>query len=114
METQSTPALTHKDVELLMENALLKNNEHQMKEIRAEIESSAEKITRAVSDTTSPLLKELISMNTRITEHAGEIETLKQRITGLWAKVIAVGTACATVGAFLGVILEYLITSVRP
>ena len=92
-----------------MENALLKNNEHQMKEIRAEIENSSEKIARAVNSTTSPLLKQLLEMNTSIANNTTEISTLKIRLGGLWGKMIGIAAACSAIGGLLGIIVAYML-----
>lgn len=109
MESPSTQQLTSSDVQLLMENALLKNNEHQMKEIRAEIENSSEKIAHAVNSTTSPLLKQLLDMNTAIAHNSTDISTLKTRLGGMWGKLIGIAAAGTAIGGFLGIIVEYML-----
>lgn len=92
------------EIKLLIDNALLQNNE----KINKAINDSADKVAKAVNETTSTYLEQLLNVVKAQTEMGSEIDALKSKLNFLWAKMIAVGAACVTLGGFIGFFIELL------
>jgi uncharacterized protein YoxC len=92
------------EIKLLIDNALLQNNE----KINKAIDESATKVTQAVTLTTQTFLTELTTIATKQGAMQGEIDSLKSKLGNLWAKMIGVGAACTTLGGLVGFFIEAL------
>lgn len=92
------------EIKLLIDNALLQNNE----KINKTIEAMGDKVTNAVSLTTQTFLTELTAIATKQGIMQGQIDTLKTKVGNLWAKMIGIGAACITVGGFVGFFIDFI------
>lgn len=99
---QTTP--NKDEIKLLIDNALLQNNE----KINKSIEAMGDKVTSAVTLTTQTFLSELTTISTKQGVMQGQIDTLKTKVGNLWAKMIGIGAACITVGGFVGFLIELI------
>jgi hypothetical protein len=100
MDSQST--VTKDELKV----ALLENNERMYEKINAAIEKSAMRITQAVTTRTDPFITEIRDLAEAHGRLKSKVETIDSRIGNMWAKMIAIGAACATVGGFLGILIE--------
>lgn len=92
------------EIKLLIDNALLQNNE----KINKSIEAMGDKVTSAVTLTTQTFLSELTTIATKQGVMQGQIDTLKTRVGNLWAKMIAISAASITLGGFIGFLIELI------
>lgn len=93
METMNP---TKEEIKLLIDNALLQNNER----INSTIQLSADKVSATVKETTDAYIGQITTLaNSQGTLNA-EVAELKSKVNNLWAKMISVGATCATLGAF--------------
>lgn len=93
---------TKDEIQLLIKNGLLENNE----KINKTMEAMAEKISKSVGDTTATFLTELLKVATEQATTRSEVAALKTKLNYLWAKMIAVGAACMTIGGFIGLLIS--------
>lgn len=89
METMNP---TKEEIKLLIENALLQNNER----INSTIQASADKTMVAIKETTDTYLEQLTKLAANQGSLQSEVSDLRLKVNNLWAKVIGVGAACAT------------------
>lgn len=93
---------TKDEIKLLIDNALLQNNER----INNTIQASAEKVTLAVNQKTDGYIGQI----TAIAHDQGLLEAkvvqLASKVNNLWAKMISVGAACATLGGLVAALWQ--------
>jgi len=97
MDTQDHMNPTKDEIKLLIDNALLQNNER----INGTIQASAEKITVAVNQKTDTYIGQISNIAHAQGALETKVSTLAGKVNNLWAKMISVGAACATLGALV-------------
>lgn len=100
-EQPSTPQVTKTEVEQAIEIALLKNNEHLLKEFRTDIEHSSDKIAKALNERTEPLLSQVVELAKQSGAH-------EKALSSLNGKLIGVSAGAASISG----LIVYLITVV--
>ncbi len=98
------------DIKLLIDNSLLQNNERITEKFRTDLDRSIDKMAKTVTESNGQFLSQLATVIEKQGAQAAEIVSLKLKISGMWAKMIAIGAACATIGGFLGVMIEQVIS----
>lgn len=90
------------EIKLLIDNALLQNNE----KINKSIDAMGDKVTNAVSATTQTFLTELTKVVGKQGAMQVEIDTLKSKVSNIWGKFISIGGALVSLTA----LVTFLIT----
>ncbi len=83
------------EIKLLIDNALLKNNEQLI-----------DKFTKALEEKMNPALSEVITLAEKVGTLKGELDTMKLKLSNIWGKFIGIGAALASLTA----LVTYLLT----
>src|SRR4051812_5525543 len=97
METMNP---TQTEIKLLIQNALLENNVV----INKSIGDSADKITLAMNQKTDTYINQLTIFAEKQGALKTQLDDVRVKVNNLWAKMIGVGAACATLGGLLVVL----------
>lgn len=97
--------LTKSEVKLLIDNSLLEQEKRLSKEFRDELDSQTNKLISAVEKQNLLYSDQIIQLTKDITTLNGVVDNLKARISNIRAQMVIVGTACATLGGFMGFLI---------
>lgn len=92
---------TQQEIKLLIDNALLQNNER----INTAIQASADKITAAVDRRTDAYIGQITTLAEGHGALKTEVETLKGKLNNIWGKLIGIGTGIAAITALVTLVL---------
>lgn len=99
------------DIKLLIDNSLMQNNERITDKFRTDLDRSIDKMARTVTESNGQFLSQLATVIEKHGKLDARVSATEAKVTGIWAKMIAIGAACATIGGLLGVIIEQIISN---
>ena len=97
--------LTKSEVKLLIDNSLLEQEKRLSKEFRDELDTQTTKLIDAVEKQNKLYSDQIITLNKDIALLNSVVENLKSKVNGVRTQVTVVGTACATLGGFMGFLI---------
>lgn len=97
--------LTKTEVKLLIDNSLLEQEKRITKEFRDELDTQTNKLISAVEKQNLLYSDQIIQLTKDVTMLNGVVDNLKARISNIRAQMVIVGTACATLGGFMGFLI---------
>ncbi len=101
-------SLTKTEVKLLIDNSLLEQEKRLSKEFRDELDLQTDKLINAVEKQNKLYSDQIIALNKDVATLNTVVENLKSKVNGVHLQVTVVGTACATLGGFVGFLIAQL------
>jgi SMC interacting uncharacterized protein involved in chromosome segregation len=100
--------ITKTEVKLLIDNSLLEQEKRLSKDFRYELDAQTNKLISAVEKQNLLYSEQIINLNKDVTALNGVVDNLKGRISNIKAQMAIVGTACATLGGFVGFLIAQI------
>lgn len=97
------------EIQMLIENALLKNNELTRANWDSSLEKFSTKMSADMTKQTEVFAKQVFTLTTEVTTHTGEIAGLKSTVSSIKHRIAVVGSACTALGGLLGFFISQLV-----
>lgn len=97
------------EIKLLIENALLHNNEQLRTNFDASIEKFSVKLATDIATQTKAFADQVFNLTAQVTKHEAKIVLLDGAVKSLKTTQTVVGTVCTTLGGLIGFFIAQLI-----
>lgn len=104
------------DIKLLVENALLHNNEQLRSGFEASLEKFSIKMSADINKQTKAFADQVFALTSKVATHEGEIGTLKgslgtlkEAINALKIRMAVVGSTCTVLGGLVGFFIAQIV-----
>lgn len=107
MDSEVNP--TKDEIKLLIDNSLLEQEKRLSREFRQELETQTGRLTSAIDKQNGLYANQIVELNKDIVKLNTVVDNLKNRVSGIKAQMVVVGTACTTLGGLIGFFIAQLV-----